>query len=581
MKLVSVNRAPVQVIHAANDAKQLPTAVERSEATSQWNTSITVVPAPVADEAIRDLQKLTKANRTVVAGRLAIVNWLLTEKERLGSMRAAIDYLMALDAIDALEPSLSRNLRGTNKSGKVPKKSQLYAWAKTFVESDRDPISLADKHKGRVRAEKGWELRCLQMYHIPSKPGFAHVAAWLQMEGHTVQHHDVRRFIQSLPASYGPTSQWRVGKHWHKLNQGMHVSRDRTVLNVGEVYQGDGHTIDVYLKHPSGSPRPYRFEITAWMDVRSRYIPALGWSDSESALSTLHALSAAILRHDNVPAFVHVDRGAGFRAKMLSAESVGYYSKMGISKMDALPGNAKGKGDIEGWFRLLRDYCDKRFGKHYCGSDQADESNRRITDEITQGKRELPTPEQYKAAVHEFVTWYNSRAQKALGNVSPAHLWQELDKHRCPVVLHHEAAVRPSARRSTKRGRINLDNRIYVHELLLEYRDCEVEVEYDITDDSRVWVYDDKHRLICEATLLHKIDWLPSDRREEAEIKRQHAKQKRRQKQIDLDRLESTRHLDQTHELAALEKFDALDAVAEVPTPRLRIDVTDLDYLDD
>lgn len=580
MKLVSsVPHTPVIDTIAANDAAAL--AVVERAVTSNWNTSIRTVPAPVAVDAITDLQKLTKANRAVVAGRLAIVNWLLTEKERLGSLRTAIDSLLALDAINALQPSLSRNLRGTTKGSRVPCKSQLYSWVSAYLASDRDPLALADKHRGRVRTPKPWDLRALQMYHIPSKPGFAHVAAWLQMEGHDVKDHEVRRFIQSLPASYGPTSAWRVGKHYHKLNQGMHVSRNRSVLNVGEVYQGDGHTDDVYLRHPSGSPRPYRFEITAWMDIRSRYIPALGWSDGESALSTLHSLSAAIVRHDNVPAFVHVDRGAGFRAKMLSAESVGYYSKMGISKMDALPGNAKGKGDIEGWFRLLRDYCDKRFGLHYCGSDQAAESNRRITDEIARGKRDLPTPEQYKAAVNEFVEWYHNQPQKGLGNKTPAELWAQLPEHRCAVVLQHEAAVRPSVTRSTKRGRINLDNREYVHEALLEYRDRPVEVEYDITDDSRVWVYDDKRRLICEAPLLHKIDWLPADRREEAEIKRQHAKQKRRQKQIDLDRLESTRHLDQTHELAALEKFDALDAVAEVPTPRLRIDVTDLDYLNE
>ncbi len=73
------------------------------------------------------------------------------------------------------------------------------------------------------------------------------------------------------------------------------------------------------------------------------------------------------------------------------------------------------------------------------------------------------------------------------------------------------------------------------------------------------------------------MDWLPASRRDEAAIKSQRSKQKRRQKQIDLDRLEAARHIDHTDTLDKLETWDAEggDVIEQEPENTLHINLTE------
>jgi putative transposase len=586
MQSVTIKQMP-PAHDASNDGVIAPFEVpaEVSPALT-YNTIIKIIPEGQQPSDVIALQSLSRANRGVVSARYAITEWVMAQPV---SERKAISLLLAEaeaqvnggPTMDWLPQRLLLSLKSASKKDQLlPTDKAIKSWLTKLRKAGGDPIALADKHTGRRRVPQPWDLRALQMYHIPSKPGFAHVAAWLAMEGFDAKDHQVRRFIQSMPGDYQEQSRWRMGAHFHALNIAPHKSRDRTVLHVGEVYEGDGHTIDVYLQHPSGSPRPYRLEITAWMDVRSRSIVSLGFSDSESALSTLSALSNALLLHDHAPTFVHIDKGAGFIAKLLNDKSVGYYEKFGMTTIEAIPGNAKGKGDIEGWFHWLRDYCDKRFGLDYTGHDQSPDSNRRITEMVKRGLRTLPTVDEYKTALLEAVMFYQQRPQKNIGNKSPQEIWDAgIGKHRNPLIVKQDAAIRVSAKRSIRRGRINMDNREYFHPDLMPYsiQGKKYEVEYDTYDDSFVWVYDEKGALVCEAPLLNKLDWLPQSRREEAAIKSQLSKRKRRQKQIDFDRLEATRHLDQTDTLEKLEAWGADDEedFISADEPRLHIDITD------
>lgn len=529
MTIVALKKTPMSLV-SANDN---PIAVSSKLPEFQFNHQIRTLPEPAP---LAQCESATNSNRSVVPARVAIVKWILEKEQKTGKRKPAIDYLLKLNRNDKLTRILKNNLSRTTKSGKPPSKSTLYEWVAQYVNSGYREQSLQDKHTGRRRKRQDWDLLCLQMYHIPSKPGYHDVAFWLQDEGFDVTGSQVRRFIQSMPASYGPESKWRVGKHYFGLNKGAYVSRDRSTLKVGEVYEGDGHTVDVYVQHPSGVVRPYRIELTAWMDIRSRKI--VGWfpSHAESSLTTLFSLSSALIAHDHVPTFVHIDKGSGFKAKMLSDDSVGFYEKMSITPHEAIAGNAKGKGDIEGWFRIFRDKHDKKFAVDYCGHDQAAEINRRITAQIESGKRQLVRLEDYLASVQAFIERYNNTPQKTLGNKSPNEIWGQLDPN--PVILKDLATIRPSKTATVRRSEVQIDNRKYAHPVLIEYDGSKLEVEYDIRDDKQVWIYDDRKRLICIAPLKAKKDWLPNDRRQEAELKAQQGRRKRREKQIELDRME-------------------------------------------
>lgn len=564
----ALKNTPITLI-SANDS---PVAISSTLPEFTFNTQIKSVPACVDENN----KSATRANLAVVPARAAIVKWVLAEEQRVGKRSTAIENLLSFNKTDRLGRVLQNNLMRCTKNGKVPSRSSVYDWVSQYVKAGKSERALQDKHTGRRRQPQEWDLRCLQMYHIPSKPGFADVADWLQEEGYDVNAAKVRRFIKSMPATYGPKSKWRVGRHYYGLNVSSYVSRDRTSLNVGEVFEGDGHTVDVYVQHPSGVPRPFRLELTAWMDIRSRKI--VGWypSHAESSLTTLFSLSSAIVQHDHVPTFVHIDKGSGFKAKMLSDDSMGFYEKMSITRMEAIAGNAKGKGDIEGWFGYFRNKHDKKFAVDYCGHDQADETNRRITVEMKAGRRQLVTMDEYLASVGAFIERYNQRPQKALGNKSPDELWATLERN--PVVLADLATIRPSKQAVSRRSEVQIDNRKYHHPVLLEYDGEALEVEYDIRNDKQVWIYDDKHRLICIAPLKSKKDWIPSDRRQEAAIKAEEGRKKRRMRQMELDRMEAALvegGLDQFEDLDELN-----DSYEALPQPEPEEDFVDIDLHD-
>lgn len=453
------------------------------------------------------------------------------------------------------------------KHGKLPSKPTVKRWLRDFGKMGK--VGLLPAHTGRVRQDYGWEADAISLYNIPSKPSMADVAFRLRKMGFkTATNSLVRLFLNSLPADLGVNSPLRVGQHSYRLNRKRYIERDTSVLMVGEVYQGDGHTVDVYIAHPE-TGKPWRPELTAWIDVRSMYI--VGWylSESESSISTLLSLSHAMVSHDHVPAFLHIDNGSGFRSKMMSDESVGFYERFSVSTMFSIPGNPRGKGQIEHWFRTYRDRFDKFWndGQDYCGHDMAEEINRRITIDINQGKRKLRSVYEYRDAIAEFIEQYNNEPQKNLNNQAPAELWATLE--RVPLEINADAVIRPSVTRVVRKQTITLHNRKYFHVNLTHYDGKQVVVEYSLHDDQSVHVHDQQGRLICIAELTHKVAYLPASRLDEARDKRTKGQLQRLQKRIDETKargqvpIEADNLVDQLEQLESepvLLKHDADDA---------------------
>jgi len=430
------------------------------------------------------------------------------------------------NALDAAQASALVALK------EIPSVPTLKRWLSAYKREGK--VGLLPKFTGRVRQEYGWEMRAVALYNIPSKPSMSAVALQLRKEGFdTASEKRVSSFLRALPATVGENSPDRVGRHLHRLRRQRYQPRDPSSLQVGEVYAGDGHTIDCYVAHPN-TGRPYRPELTAFIDVRSRYITGWYLSDAESAVSTLFALSHALRGNDHVPAWLYLDRGAGWRARMLNDEATGFYQRFSIEVIGALPGNPHGKGWIERWFRTVRDHHDKFFagGMVYCGNDMAQEINRRLTTDIDAGKRKLPTLENYHASLARYIDEYNNTPlEDALDGKTPAQVWQGLQ--RVPVSLPAEAVVRPRERRAVRRQMVELHKRMYFHDALSLYDGKRVVVEYDLHDDRTVWVFDDRDRFICAPQLVSTIGVLPTSRLEEQRDKRLAGQVKRLQRAAD------------------------------------------------
>lgn len=433
------------------------------------------------------------------------------------------------DVIESL-----RVLRG-KKALACPDRSTLYRWIdKLDRYQNGNHLALTQQHTGRQRQAYGWEPKAIELFNMPSKPGYADVAFWLRNDHGfpSATNSRVNRYLKTLPETLGKQSPHRMGKNFYKHNLAPYKIRDNEVLPVGFGYEGDGHTVDVYLAHPI-TGNLYRPEITVWIDVRSRFL--VGWylSDAESAVSTLFALSEALLAHDHVPSMLFLDNGSGFKARMMTDDVSGFFSRMAITPSFALPGNSKGKGLVESFFKIFRNKHDKKeeFKQSYCGHDMAAEINRRLPDLVKRGKRKLPSMDEYTASVRKFIDDYNNEPKGVLEGKSPRQVW-EAGLQRVPVHVHADALVQPRALRTVGHFRIRLDNRQYQAAELAQYNGRQVLVQYSLHHDGEIRVLDEQERLICIARLVSKVDRLPESRIEEKRQKSEAASIQRQENKI-------------------------------------------------
>lgn len=509
--------------------------------------------------AATDVQRRTAELREV------IVKPLFDLVQNGVSITKVAELFVARVAAGTLDPNTQHMLRLLSRDGEAPSVPTMKRWLADYKASGK--AGLLPKHTGRVRREYGWEARAIELYNIPSKPGYMDVAQRLILEGFAdVTESRVKRFIKQLPATLGEHSPARVGRHLHKLKRQHYQRRNLDEVLVGEIYAGDGHTADCYVGHPN-TGKPYRPELTVFIDIKSKFVAGWYLTESESAVSTLYALSHAMVSHNHVPAWVYIDQGPGYRSKMLNDEATGFYGRFDIAVIGAIPGNPHGKGWIERFFRTVRDKHDKFFagGSVYCGDDMAPEINRRMSAELAQGKRTLPSLAQYVDSFRAWLDQYHQTPMDVLGGRTPAQVWAGLTP--VSVGLPDQVLVRPHELRSVQRQTVRLHNRTYYHEALALYDAKEVDVEYDLHDDSKVSVFDRKGRFICEAKLVNTIGVLPTSRLEEQRQKRQAGQLKRLQRHIDEVNARAQDAISAADVVASLEAITP--TTIDLPTPEV------------
>jgi putative transposase len=522
-------------------------------------------------------RKLPAKKRSTATQRELIVKTILEAEARGVSRNNAIDHLLAhLDA-DTAPDNIKAVALQLGRNGRPPNRSTIYNWMSAYDQGGVQ--SLISNHKGRARGEYGWELRAQQLYGKPSKPGMATVALWLRDEGFdSATDPRVRRYLKSLPENMGEHSPARLGPKLFRDTQKTYVERDTSVLDVGFIYQGDGHTVDVYVAHPA-TGNAWRPELTVWMDIRSRYI--VGWylTEAESGISTLLALSHAMLSHDHVPAMLHIDNGSGFKSKMMNAESTGFYDRFSIGVMFALPGNSKGKGQVERWFRTLEMQFGKRWDT-FCGHGMSPESSMYYLRDVKAGKKQLPTFAQFKELLGQWIESYNNRVHSEIG-CAPAELWNQLQ--HVAIELPATAVVRQRVKRTVQRTSVQLDNRRYINSELVALNGKTVIVEFDLHNDETVSVLNvADESWVCDATLTDKVPYLPASRIEEYQQRRVDGQRKRLQRKLDEVDARARGSIEaQTERTKALTDFE-LPALTNEPGETLdsldSIDVLDTEY---
>jgi len=442
----------------------------------------------------------------------------------------------------------------------------------------RGVVALAPQYKGRVRQDGGWEAIALHYRRLPSHPSYATIAEKLRDDhGYAdATPGRVQHYLQSLPEHECDFHPDRVGPHYRRQNLTPHKIRDRSVVPVGMLYQGDGHALHYYVRHPN-SGHHITAELTPWMDIGSRFIAGWWLGFSESAVQSLYSLSAALVQHDHVMALLHVDPGSGFKNKMMCEAVAGFAPRIGAEYMTALPGNARGKGDIEGWFRWFEEKHGK-FQPSYKGKEIPQEFLRRLEKRIEKGEMYIPTWDEALDGIRKYITQYNERNQDNLGKRSPASLWEGLQ--RSPLHIPREVLVRPRETRVARSFDVRIFNRVYRAPALKAYEGREVQVEYDLHCDREVSIYDTEGRYVTQAVKVQETPFLSQSRIEDLQRNQERAALKRLETRAEMIRANNRAPITADDTLIGLETFGAV----ELPAPKKEaeglqpLDLLDTDY---
>ncbi len=490
---------------------------------------------------------------------------ILAEIDRMAaatSWRKAAEALAAAAKNGTLRPDLAALAPAANHKSGLIKRGKggardtlslrtLYRWAEARAAMENSgAAALAPKWPTKPILVQPWAAALLILYRQPQKPSLAWCLEEMPKRYPDVpvpSYDQARRFVKSL--SPIERNRGRMGPLAMKALK-SYVARDTGLLWPTAVYSADGHTLDAEVQHPIHG-RPFRPEVTAVIDVKTRKI--VGWSAalSENTWGVLDALRHACCTH-GIPCIWYVDFGKGFNNKVMGGERVadkradeqaddeattGFLGRLGITKMNSIARNSQARGAMERvqgsvWVRASKGLAT------YMGAPMDKEARQKAFKETRAAvKNGVSSP--LLMSWPAFIEWasgvvadYNARPHTSLPKVrdaetgknrhqTPAEAWEagvtaagvEID---IPGPAEAEDSFRPMVKRAPRRGLVELFGNQY-HNRALEHVDGEVMVAYDIRDAEWVWCRDRQGRLICKARWDgNKRDYFPKSVLEQA-----------------------------------------------------------------
>ena len=331
-----------------------------------------------------------------------------------------------------------------------------------------------------------------------------------------------------------------------------YVKRDWSVLQVNDVWVGDGHAMKLKVAHPEHG-RPFIPEVTLIMDTSCRFI--VGWSASlaENVLAVADALRYGVERY-GIPAIYYSDNGGGEKNWMLDGDITGMLPRLGINHQTGIPGNPQGRGIIERVHQTILYRIARQFETYHgtvISLDKAkrkgislDKPKRKGNTELTPKQKwaigKLPSWNQFLDAVQAGVDWYNNEHVHSEIGMTPAdkrkQLMAKMNAEDLVFITPVEARdlFRPSVLRVAQRGWLKLFNNDYFNTKLLDVDGQEVQVMFDIHDPNQVIVRKQDGTFVCYAELDgNKRDAFPLPFVEKVRKERHARRAKLKQEQLD------------------------------------------------
>ena len=234
--------------------------------------------------------------------------------------------------------------------------------------------------------------------------------------------HTARRWIDKwISTNYNVFVFMREGEKGLHNKCLPYISRDWSLIEVGDLLVADGHTMNFQILNPA-TGKPARMTLIVFFDMASNY-PA-GWEimphENTDAISI--ALRRAILRLGKIPRYVYMDNGRAFLAKYFTGcgdpgVMAGLYQRLGIRVINAWPYHPQSK-PVERWFgsfaeleRRALTYVGTSIDKKPPHLHRGEKLHRALHDKMVGDY--MPTVEEVHRAIAAWVDdEYGSRPQK-------------------------------------------------------------------------------------------------------------------------------------------------------------------------
>lgn len=288
--------------------------------------------------------------------------------------------------------------------------------------------------------------------------------------------------------------------------------RDYSDLKLHELWCGDGHKVDFWVRMDDGSiVRPI---IMSWMDCRSRLICGYSIELVESAEGAMRSFRAAAANTKAIPEACLIDNGRAYASKLFTGGAVsrnrfkikedeesGVLTLLGVAPSFIIPGNSRAN-PLERYHQHLAEMA-RRFPGAYVG-------NRPGARPEDCDKSKAASIDQLRSVLEETIEDYHSSPHRgdAMHGRSPRQVYEEL--WQTATVRQPTQAQLRLCLMARKRVKLsNADHGIEVHgnrywsEKLLNLSPAEAYVAaYDPEDAKQPVMLYAEERFICEVPLI-------------------------------------------------------------------------------
>jgi hypothetical protein len=350
----------------------------------------------------------------------------------------------------------------------------------------------------------------------------------------------VARYIKHLMDQPGAESARYLaanGSRDWKNKKMLKAKRDATTLEVMEYVIGDEHTFDFWVQVtlPNGKIKAVRPHLAAWLDMKSRTIlgdVACINANNQTLKESLVKMIYSENEPGGVPKILHIDNGKDYTAKTLTgqsrtqrnidfqfdSETIGFYQSIGIQEVGrSLPYQPWDK-PIE---RLFKTVCDKfsRWFESYTGT---------LTGSKTYAKRQKDIDKMLERGelltMGEFfelwTKWknekYHTREHRGLKDagekwITPIDMFENGPRYeKAAPPREYAAMLLMKADTALVRNQgIQKFGTLYTDYELCHYIGKKVGIKWDIDDVTKLYVYDETGRRICEAVSAELLQFGP------------------------------------------------------------------------